>query len=87
MQSENIVLIPPTHEISTPSFHVVQPLCGPLIARLEANGLHITEEPRPVGPGSESLIEVRVEADSPMEKLEKLLAEIRKESVDSLPKP
>jgi hypothetical protein len=84
MHCEDIVLIPPTHEISTPSFHVPRTLCASLIARLEANGLSIAEEPRPVGVESDSLIEVRVKAGSPMDRLEELLTMFRKEAASAL---
>lgn len=81
MQPEDIVLIPPTHEISTPSFHVKDSLSEAFRRHLESGGIEIVEEPSSIG-GSASgknLVELRAAAGTPMDRLEKLLDEFARQ--------
>jgi len=68
MQTENIVLFPPTHEQSLPSFHVQADLAGSFTAYLQKQGFELAEPNRALGvQGShDGLVEVLVsEGTSP----------------------
>jgi hypothetical protein len=82
MQPEPIVLIPPTHEQSTPSFHVEDALFEPFIEFLESRGVRIAEEPEVLGrmgPHGSPLHEIEVEAGTPLPRLESLQREFLRE--------
>jgi hypothetical protein len=73
MQSQKIILLPPTHEQSLPSFHLREDLLTGFLAYLEEHGFNVVEEPEPLGnlgPDSAPLIEVKIEANTPVDKLE-----------------
>jgi len=72
MQPEKIVLIPPTHEISTPSFHVVEELLESFVNSLKESGIQISQPPVPLSE-KDGLWDVRVEADTPVSRLEDLM--------------
>lgn len=77
-QRQPIVLIPPTHEQSTPSFHVRSDLLPPFLAFLAENGVNVTQPPESTGqsgPGDASLAEIEIEANTPEERLESLKAQ------------
>jgi len=81
MQPEPIVLIPPTHEQSTPSFHVQESLFEPFIHYLRTHGVHVTEEPEvlgPLGPHNSLLHEIEIEAGTPLPRLETLMHDFLK---------
>jgi hypothetical protein len=76
MQTAPIVLIPPTHELSTPSFHVQEVWFDPFLKFLNTRSVHVTEEPGNLGclgPHGVQLREIRVEAGTPMPRLETVL--------------
>ena len=71
-QPEKIILIPPNHEQSWPSFHVEESLLGALLAHLKANGIEPMQEPEPLGdlgPKGNSLFEVEVSDSNKVEAL------------------
>jgi hypothetical protein len=77
MQSEKIVLIPPTHEQSTPSFHVEAGLMPDFSAYLADHGVHVIDQPPeplgPMGPRGCMLEEIEIEEGTPMDRLETLM--------------
>ena len=75
MQREKIIVIPPTHEQSTPSFHVEASLVEPFIHFLGEHGLTAWEPPEALdkeGPGPGGIVEIEIEADTPVARLERL---------------
>lgn len=75
-QPEKVILIPPNHEQSWPSFHVEEALLSALLAHLKANGIEPMQEPEPLGdlgPKGNSLYEVEVSDDHKVPELEKVL--------------
>lgn len=82
-QPEVIVLFPPTHEQENPTFHVEASLADAFIGYLAANGLQAWEPPQKLdkmGPDRHRIIEVQLEANTPMEGLERLLHEFLRQS-------
>jgi hypothetical protein len=79
MQAQKIVLIPPTHEQSTPSFHVTDELLEPFMEYLGGHGIHIVGQPPeplgPMGPQGCELDEIEIEEGTSMPKLETLMNE------------
>lgn len=78
MQHEELILIPPTHEQSLPSFHVAGNLAEPFIAFLRDKGISAWEPPLALdkkGPDSRRVVEIEVEADTPLDMLEGLIGE------------
>lgn len=77
-QPEKIILLPPTHEQSTPSFHVMKSLAVPFQAFLQSHGITAWQPPELLDKpahGDNALVEIGVEADTPQDCLEALLAE------------
>lgn len=78
MQNEPVILLPTTHEQSTPTFHVEASIADEFLAFLDSHGLQPFEPPEPVGnegPDRLQVIEVRLEANTPEDTLERLRAE------------
>lgn len=78
MQPEHIVVIPPTHEQSTPSFHVESSLAQPFLAFLKSKGIVAWQPPAQLeksGPDNRCIIEIEVEAGTPETFLESLVTE------------
>jgi|GEM_PF-1019457 len=77
MQPQKIVLIPPTHEQSTPSFHVTDELLEPFMEYLDGHGIHIMGQPPeplgPMGPQGCELDEIEIEEGTSMSQLEMLM--------------
>jgi hypothetical protein len=83
MQPEPIVLVPPTHEQSTPSFHVEAAIFEDSLAFLKAHEVHITEEPGSLGrpdPHGRTIYEIQVEAGTPLERLESSKRDFQREA-------
>jgi hypothetical protein len=78
MQPEQIILIPPTHEQSTPSFHVDASLSQQFIAFLKDKGITAWQPPEVLekhAPESHHVVEITIEADTPVGFLESLIPE------------
>ncbi|MDX2081665.1 MAG: hypothetical protein SFU53_12855 [Terrimicrobiaceae bacterium] len=77
-QLQKAILLPPTHEQSTPSFHVASGLADRFQAFLADHGLTPWEPPevldKPAAAGG-PVVEFRVPADTPQDGLEKILKE------------
>jgi hypothetical protein len=76
MQSANLLLIPPTHEQSTPSFHVAGSLAADFLAFLEKNGVTAWQPPETLdlkGPDAQRVVEIEIEAGTPLDFLEGLV--------------
>lgn len=75
-QPEPAILLPPTHEQSTPSFHVASALADRFQGFLADRGLTPWEPPevleKPAAAGG-PVVEILVAADTPMDKLEAIL--------------
>lgn len=77
MQSANLLLIPPTHEQSTPSFHVAGSLAADFLAFLKKNGITAWQPPETLdlkGPDAQRVVEIEIEADTPLDFLEGLIS-------------
>lgn len=75
MQTQKILLFPPTHEQSTPCFHVERCLALPFLTFLRAKGLDAWQPPEVLekrGPDEENVVEISVEANTPQQLLEGL---------------
>lgn len=82
LQPERIILIPPNHEQSWPSFHVEEELLAPLLAHLKTHHISLAQEPEPLGhlgPEAHNLYEVEVSDDYSEEELEKILSNFLEE--------
>jgi len=78
---QDIILIPPYHEQAQPTFLVIEPLLKPLLASLQDAGFEVWEPPHALkdeGPGRGALTEVRIKTGTPLEALERFLAEFSK---------
>lgn len=78
MQSQKILLFPPTHEQTTPCFHVERCLALPFLAFLRSKGLDAWQPPEVLekrGPDDEKVVEISVEANTPQPLLEGLREE------------
>lgn len=76
MQAEEIILIPPTHEQSTPSFHVAGSLKDDFLAFLKQQGITAWQPPEKLetrGPDDRHVIEIEIEAETPVDFLEGLI--------------
>lgn len=77
-QVEPIVLIPPTHEQSTPSFHVQAALLKRFADFLRERGVNIVQPPEATGqtgPQAAPLAELEIESGTPLDELERLRGE------------
>jgi hypothetical protein len=78
MQSQKIVLFPPTHEQTLPSFHVEGSLAEPFLEFLRARGLEAWQPPEileKTGPDALRTVEILMEAETPLPRLEALMNE------------
>jgi hypothetical protein len=76
MQSEKIILIPPSDEQATPCFHVESDLLGAFLAHLASRGVEIWQPPEPLGPlglQGAHLIEIEIKEEHPLAQLEETL--------------
>lgn len=76
-QPQKIILIPPNHEQSWPSFHVEEALLAPLLAHLKDNDIEPMQEPEALGdlgPKGNSLFEVEVSDSYKVDQLEQVLS-------------
>jgi len=84
MQPQKIILIPPTHEQSTPSFHVEGSLAGAFLDFLSSKGITAWQPPEVMGkrgPDHQPIVEIEIEANTSEEMLEGLIEEfLTKES-------
>jgi hypothetical protein len=92
MQPESIVLIPPTHEQSNPSFHLAADELDPFLEFLREKRVALVGKPPaslgPLGPNGCELLEIEAEAGSPMPRLEGALREfLARREVANLPNP
>ncbi|MGH8046729.1 MAG: hypothetical protein ACREKL_05750 [Chthoniobacterales bacterium] len=63
MQTQNIVLIPPSDEQAYPVFHVAKELAGAFLAHLADRGIEVRDTPMPVGrlgPKSQNVVEIEL---------------------------
>lgn len=84
MQPEKIVLFPPTHEQSTPSFHVEGSMEAEFLTFLKSHGVEIAQPPEKLpkaGPDALDLSEIRAQTNTPIEMLEGLLKEFLAERI------
>lgn len=78
MQPERIILIPPNHEQTTPSYHVEGHLAPAFIEFIESRGVTIWQPPQLLekrGPGDHPLVEIEIEAGTSVPMLENLISE------------
>ena len=78
MQPEKIILLPPTHEQSTPTYHVEGQLSSAFIEFLEHKGVSIWQPPVVLekrGPGDHPIVEIEIEAGTSVTMLEGLIPE------------
>jgi hypothetical protein len=76
MPSQRIVLLPPTHEQSLPTFHVEESLLEGFLEFLKARGFKLGQPPEALGrldKGGVPFVEVELEANTPMPDLERAL--------------
>ncbi len=79
-QPEPIVLFPTTHEQENPTFHVEASLAEAFIEFLAQHGLQTWEPPQKLdktGPDHRRILEVRMEAETSQDDLERLLREFQ----------
>lgn len=88
MKPEKIILMTPTHEQSTPSFHVEENLAEDFLKFLKSQGLEAWQPPEKFekqGPDHRPIVEIRLEAGTPLQQLEtladKFMAEPQREKV------
>jgi hypothetical protein len=75
-QPEKIILIPPSHEQSAPTFQLVQSLAEPFLQVLEEEGVPLWKEPTDLnkpGPNDESLVQIEVDPKQSLSRLEQVL--------------
>lgn len=78
MQKQKIILLPPTHEQTLPTFHVEGSLADAFLAFLKKKGVDAWQPPEVLekrGPDDRRTVEVAVEAETPMNMLEDLMEE------------
>jgi hypothetical protein len=78
MQNQKIVLFPPTHEQTPPTFHVEGSLADPFLSFLKDKGVEAWQPPEVLekrGPDDLRTVEIAVEAETPMHLLESLMEE------------
>ncbi len=78
MQPEKIILFPPTHEQTTPSYHVEGNIAPAFIEFLESKGVTIWQSPQLLekrGPGDHPIVEIEIEAGTSVPLLERLIDE------------
>ena len=78
MQKQKIILIPPTHEQTPPSFHVEGSLAKRFLAFLKSRGVEAWQPPEVLektGPDALQTVEIAVEAETPLPRLEALMEE------------
>lgn len=78
MQTQKIVLFPPTHEQSLPTFHVERTLALAFLCFLRNKVLDAWQPPEVLdkqGPDQRNVVEISVEANVPLRLLEGLMAE------------
>lgn len=88
-QPERLIVLPPTHEQSTPSYHVVKGLAAPFLAFLKTKGVTAWQPPEVLekhGPGSDQIVEIEIEAGTPVSRLEAYMHEfLEKEKAGARP--
>lgn len=75
-QPGEIILIPPTHEQSTPSFHVAGSLADQFLTYLQIEGIKAWEPPVELdkkGPDQCRIVEIEIEAETPVDFLQGLI--------------
>ncbi|HXM28708.1 MAG TPA: hypothetical protein VN957_21995 [Chthoniobacterales bacterium] len=80
MQSEKIILLPPTHE-SLPSFHVQGELLPSFLDHLAKSEIKVSEPPEPqsnLAPGAISVVGVDVKEGTSLKRLQEVLDEFLK---------
>jgi hypothetical protein len=78
MQNQKIILIPPTHEQTPPSFHVEGSLAEAFLAYLKCRGIEAWQPPEVLektGPDNLRIVEIAVEAETPLPHLQALMDE------------
>jgi hypothetical protein len=78
MQSQKLVLIPPSDEQASPSFHVVGSLLDPFLEHLAAHRIEIWQPPEPLGPlgpRETSLFEIEIKEEHSMDDLDRVLSD------------
>jgi len=76
MQPEQIILLPPTHEQSNPSFHIAATIADAFLSFVSEKNIPTWRTPlqlEKTGPDGQRLVEVEVEAGTPVASLEKLM--------------
>lgn len=87
-QKQAVILLPPTHEQSNPSFHVQGSLAADFIRFLGGKGYRAWEPVSKidkVGSDNHRVVEIDIESDTPMDKLEALIKEFQQSQ--STPQP
>lgn len=78
MQPERIILLPPTHEQSLPTFHVIGPISEDFLKFLEEKAVQVVQPPEVLekrGPGDHPIVEIEVESGTAVAMLEGLIPE------------
>ncbi len=78
MQPERIILIPPTHEQSTPSFHVEGSLAKSFLEFLKSKSITAWQPPESLGkrgPDHRPVVQIEIEAGTSPNMLEGLIGE------------
>lgn len=78
MQHQKIILIPPTHEQTPPSFHVEGSLAEAFLGFLKDKGIEAWQPPEVLekkGPDDRRTVEIAIEAETPLPQLEALMEE------------
>jgi hypothetical protein len=91
MQNQKIILLPPTHEQTPPSFHVEGSLAERFLAFLKSRGVEAWQPPEVLektGPDAQQTVEIAVEPETPLPHLETLMKEFlgaKREADPSVP--
>lgn len=76
MQSEDIILLPPTHEQSVYTFHVAEPLAEKFLKHLKNQGVSpwrpVTPQPK-LAPDASPVVQIEIDVAIGEERLRKLI--------------
>jgi len=78
MQKQKIILLPPNHEQTLPSYHVEGSLADVFLAFLKSKGVEAWQPPEVLekrGPDALQTVEIGVEAETSMKLLQELMDE------------
>lgn len=77
MQSQDIILLPPTHEQSVYTFHVAEPLAEKFLLHLRSQGVTpwrpVTPQPK-LAPDASPVVQIEIDVAIGEQKLRELIA-------------